>query len=59
MEWLNGDDLVVVITPKLGTPAKWNHDPQWIYKRVGALRLQLAQKYADKHGLFDQDQHRG
>jgi aspartyl-tRNA synthetase len=51
-EWLNGDDLVVVITPKLGTPAKWNHDPQWIYKRVGALRLQLAQKYADKHGLF-------
>jgi aspartyl-tRNA synthetase len=52
LEWLNGDDLVVVITPKLGTPAKWNHDPQWIYKRVGALRLQLAQKYADKHGLF-------
>ena len=52
LEWLNGDDLVVVITPKLGTPAKWNHDPLWIYKRVGALRLQLAQKYADKHGLF-------
>jgi aspartyl-tRNA synthetase len=48
------DDLVVVITPKLGTPAKWNHDPQWIYKRVGALRLQLAQKFADKHGRFQQ-----
>jgi aspartyl-tRNA synthetase len=48
------DDLVVVITPKLGTPAKWNFDPQWIYKRVGALRLQLAQKYADKHGRFQQ-----
>ncbi|GGA72802.1 aspartate--tRNA(Asp/Asn) ligase [Edaphobacter acidisoli] len=47
------DDLVVVITPKLGTPAKWNHDPQWIYKRVGALRLQLAQKFADKHGRFN------
>ncbi len=46
------DDLVVVITPKLGTPAKWNHDPQWIYKRVGALRLQLGQKFADKHGRF-------
>jgi aspartyl-tRNA synthetase len=46
------DDLVVVITPKLGTPAKWNHDPQWIYKRVGALRLQLAAKFADRHGLF-------
>jgi aspartyl-tRNA synthetase len=45
-------DLVIVITPKLGTPAKWNHDPQWIYKRVGALRLQLAQKFADKHGRF-------
>ncbi|HZY64071.1 MAG TPA: amino acid--tRNA ligase-related protein, partial [Edaphobacter sp.] len=45
-------DLVVVVTPKLGTPAKWNHDPQWIYKRVGALRLQLAQKFADKHGRF-------
>jgi aspartyl-tRNA synthetase len=45
-------DLVIVITPKLGTPAKWNHDPQWIYKRVGALRLQLAQRFADKHGRF-------
>jgi aspartyl-tRNA synthetase len=45
-------DLLVVITPKLGTPAKWNHDPQWIYRRVGALRLQLAQKFADKHGRF-------
>jgi aspartyl-tRNA synthetase len=46
------DSLVVVITPKLGTPAKWNHDPQWIYKRVGGLRLQLAAKFADKHGRF-------
>jgi aspartyl-tRNA synthetase len=48
------NDLVVVITPKLGTPEKWNYDPQWIFKRVGALRLQLAQKFADKHGRFTQ-----
>ena len=48
------EDLVVVITPKLGTPEKWNYDPQWIWKRVGALRLTLAQKFADKHGRFDQ-----
>jgi aspartyl-tRNA synthetase len=48
------EDLVVVITPKLGTPEKWNYDPQWIFKRVGALRLQLAQKFADKHGRFVQ-----
>jgi aspartyl-tRNA synthetase len=47
-------DLVIVITPKLGTPARWNHDPQWIYKKVGALRLELARKFADKHGLFQQ-----
>jgi aspartyl-tRNA synthetase len=47
------DDLVVVITPKLGTPAMWNYDPQWIYKRVGALRMQLAQKFADKHKRFE------
>jgi aspartyl-tRNA synthetase len=46
------EDLIVVITPKLGTPEKWNYDPQWIYKRVGALRLLLAQKFADKHGRF-------
>ena len=46
------EDLALVITPKLGRPAKWNHDPQWIYKRVGALRLQLAAKFADKHGLY-------
>ena len=48
------NDLIIVITPKLGTPAKWNHDPQWIYKKVGALRLELARKYADKHGLHAQ-----
>ena len=46
------DDLAIVITPKLGTPALWNYDRQWIPKRVGALRLDLAKKYADKHGLF-------
>jgi aspartyl-tRNA synthetase len=53
---MNSDaaDLVVVITPKPGTPAKWNHDPQWIWKRVGALRLELAKKFADKHKLFEQ-----
>ena len=50
---LSGNHLVVVITPKLGTPVKWNHDVQWIYKRVGALRLQLGQKFADKHKLFE------
>ena len=48
------DDLNIVITPKLGTPAKWNFDPQWIWKRVGALRLELAKKFADKHKLFEQ-----
>ncbi len=47
-------DLITVVTPKLGTPPKWNHDPQWIYKRVGALRLELAKKFADKHKLFEQ-----
>jgi aspartyl-tRNA synthetase len=47
------DDLAIVITPKLGTPAMWNFDRQWIPKRVGALRLELAKKYADKHGLFE------
>ncbi len=47
-------NTTVVITPKLGTPARWNHDPQWIYKKVGALRLELAKKFADKHGLFRQ-----
>ena len=47
------DDLAVVITPRPGTPAKWNYDAQWISKRVGALRLELAKKYADRHKLFD------
>ena len=51
---LGAEDLAVVITPKLGTPAKWNHDAQWIYKRVGALRLELAKKFADKHKRFEQ-----
>ncbi len=47
------DDLAIVITPKPGTPAKWNYDPLWIWKRVGALRLELAKKFADKHKLFE------
>jgi aspartyl-tRNA synthetase len=51
---LGATDLAVVITPKLGTPAKWNFDSQWIYKRVGALRLELAKKFADKHKRFEQ-----
>ena len=46
--------LIVVVTPKLGTPAMWNYDPQWIWKRVGQLRLQLGTKFADKHGRFVQ-----
>src|SRR6202789_336582 len=50
---VTSEDLIIVITPKLGTPEKWNFDPQWIWKRVGALRLQLAQKYADKHKLLE------
>jgi len=45
-------NTVVVITPKPGTPSMWNYDPQWIYKRVGALRLELAKKFADMHNLF-------
>jgi aspartyl-tRNA synthetase len=49
---LSPADLITVVTPKLGTPAMWNYDPQWIYKRVGALRLELGAKYADKHGRF-------
>ena len=48
------EDLAVVITPKPGTAPVWNNDRQWIPKRVGALRLELAKKYADKHGLFTQ-----
>ena len=51
------NDLVIVITPKPGTPAMWNYDPQWIYKRVGQLRLDLAKKYADKHKLFERHRH--
>jgi aspartyl-tRNA synthetase len=45
---------MVVVTPKLGTPTMWNYDPQWIWKRVGQLRLQLGAKFADKHGRFKQ-----
>ncbi len=48
------EDLAVVITPKPGTATVWNNDRQWIPKRVGALRLELAKKYAEKHGLFTQ-----
>ena len=52
-ETLNLAHLGVVVTPKLGTPAMWNYDPQWIYKRVGALRLELGARFADKHKLYE------
>jgi aspartyl-tRNA synthetase len=45
-------DLQIVVTPKPGTLAVRDNDPQWIYKKVGDLRLHLAKKYADKHGAF-------
>jgi len=48
----SADDLVVVITPKPDTLAVRDNDPQWIYKKVGDLRLHLAKKLADKHGAF-------
>ena len=50
------DDLAIVITPKPNTPHIWGNDPHWIPKRIGALRLELAKKYADKHHLYDQTQ---
>ncbi len=50
----SSEGLMIVITPKLGTPARWNHDPQWIYKKVGGLRLELGRKYAEKHGRYTQ-----
>jgi aspartyl-tRNA synthetase len=46
------DDLAVVITPKPGTASVADNDPLWIYKKVGGLRLELAKKFADKHGAF-------
>ena len=46
------EDLAVVVTPKPGTSETWNYDRQWISKKVGALRLELGKKFADKHGLF-------
>jgi aspartyl-tRNA synthetase len=48
------EDLAVVITPKPGTAVIWGNDRQWIPKRAGALRLELAKKFADKHRLFEQ-----
>ena len=50
----SSEGLMIVITPKLGTPALWNFDPQWIYKKVGGLRLELGRKYAEKHGRYTQ-----
>lgn len=50
---MQSQDVSIVITPKLGTPELWNFDRQWIQKRIGALRLELAKKYADKHKLFE------
>jgi aspartyl-tRNA synthetase len=58
-------DLHVIVTPKLGNPLahelflrrldnkKDEPVTHQIYKRVGALRLDLGKKLADKHKLFE------
>ncbi len=55
---ITDNDLVVVLTPRLATVAVLDHDPQWIYKKAGALRLELARKFADKHGAFSKSDYK-
>ena len=55
---MSSADLTIVITPKLGTPAKWNYDPQWIYKKIGALRLELARKIRRQTQALRANRHR-
>jgi aspartyl-tRNA synthetase len=51
---VSNEDRFAIVTPATGTPELWNYDRQWIPRRVGQLRLNLAKKYADKHNLFTQ-----
>jgi aspartyl-tRNA synthetase len=56
-------DLQVVVTPKVEivVSAGWNKlkgsdgkvRPKWVYEKAGALRLELARKYADRHKRFE------
>jgi len=56
-------DLQVVVTPRaeIVVSAGWNKlkgsdgkvRPKWVYEKAGALRLELARKYADRHKRFE------
>jgi len=50
---ITADDLVTVTAPGLAAQSVTNNDPDWIYKKVGDLRLHLAKKFADKHKAFE------
>ncbi len=52
------EDLVVVVTPKLGTPEMWNYDRQWIYKRVGAVAPAAGPEVRRQAQTFRADRHR-
>ena len=47
------DDLVVVVTPKLGAKIPPSDPQYWVHRRAGALRLELAKKYAAQHKAFE------
>lgn len=50
---VGADDLVVVVTPKLGATAPESDKQYWVHRRAGSLRLELAKKYAAQHKAFD------
>jgi aspartyl-tRNA synthetase len=50
---VGADDLVVVVTPKLGATAPESDKQYWVHRRAGSLRLELGKKYAAQHKAFE------
>jgi aspartyl-tRNA synthetase len=54
----NADDLLVLVAgakrAEVGTAAKTRKEAQAVYAAAGQFRLALGQKFAAKHGAFDQ-----
>ena len=42
---------LVVITPRVGADKSSDHS--WIYKKAGQLRLELAKRFREEHGVFE------
>ncbi len=52
LERVEPGNRLIVVSPRLGATAP-PRDHLWLYKKAGALRLELAKRFENEHGAFE------